>query len=118
MNTLQFYLDETAKKYGHPDGFYKSVIIDVSRIINEAAELYAEEACKEQLQGIIKHVENANTAYWKQHKNNPDKKLRVVYKNYVGALTGLLMYLKDKLNAPLAVNTVDSGLAVRKEPLK
>jgi len=51
MNTLQFYLDETARKYERKDWSDlrdNTHPIDKDRCFREAAELYAEEECKEQ----------------------------------------------------------------------
>jgi len=121
MNTLQFYKDTVAVKYGYHNwaefvehealrGFFNPVanehFLDAE---NEAAELYAEEAYKEQLLQIIKHVDDANTAHWSINKNNPDKASKKVSAVYVSALTNVVIYLKSRLSTPLAVNTDKDG---------
>jgi len=108
MNTLQFYLDETAKKMGYfsfDDACKISSPIHMKMYVEKAATLYAEEACKEQLQGFIKHIDETNTNHWERNKDNPDKKAKLASAYYVSALTHVVVYLKSRLNAPLAVNT-------------
>jgi len=103
MNTLQFYLDDVSVKAGY-DNFKdlesccKESTIHISNLLtvcDEAAELYAEESCKERRRlcaidlGISKYT-NGNEEIIGGHTCNGST------------------YVADKktiLNAPMAVNT-------------
>jgi len=94
MNTLQFYLDETAERWGYESldqcfkscHEYEAYFNDLKGLIDEAATLYAEEACKEQRKICNRHAE----AY-----------IEVNHRDCESACIDE----KSILNAPLAVNT-------------
>jgi len=102
MNTLKFYKDAVSVKYERT--CWQDIVnemhagttdwIDMQAMNDEAAELYAEEACKEQ------------------------RRICADGARYVKIFSHISVNKESILNAPLAVNTDDSALAVRKEPLK
>jgi len=84
MNTLQFYLDETARKHGREDfhgAYHISLKKELVDILKEAATLYAEEACKEQ------------------------KRIDSDAARYIKIFSHISVNKDSILNAPLAVNT-------------
>jgi len=94
MNTLQFYLNETARKHGYKS-INSAIVSDGGKnrmlVINEAATIYAEEASKEQR---ILCSENATADI-------------VIFKmiNGVKNMPYAVVNKESILNAPLAVNT-------------
>jgi len=107
MNTLQFYKDAVARKHGYEDWQDVIILIDfgeldgdkVQAFTDQAATLYAEEACKEQ-----KRID-ADKARLLKHCGHTKKDTSLSSKLYIIGADILKIDEASILNAPLAVNT-------------